>query len=128
MNFTDRLTLRAPASKAALRRLLKVRHIPDYYVDFLNKSNGAEGFVGTVPLFLLRAEEIDEINIAAAIDEFVPGLVIFGSDLSGISYAFDTRQEHAPIVEFFDADIGDGEEQFCANSISDFFQYLSEQK
>ena|ERR1700730_2216444 len=126
MDFTYRLNPRAPASKTALRELRNVRRIPDDYIDFLSKSNGADGFIGTKPLFLFPAEEIDEINIAAAIDEFAPGLVIFGCDLGGISYAFDTRQEQETIVEFFDADIGDGEEQFCANCIGDFFKYLSE--
>jgi hypothetical protein len=126
VDHTDRLKLRPPASQKALRNLRKAKRIPDDYVEFLSKSNGADGFVGTTPLLLFCAEEIDEINIAAAIDEFAPGLVIFGTDLSGMSYAFDTRQERETIVEFFDADIGDGEEQFCANSIRGFFKYLSE--
>jgi hypothetical protein len=85
--FTDRLNLRAPASQKALRDLRKARHIPDDYVDFLSKSNGADGFIGTVPLILFGAEEIHPINIAAAIDEFAPGLIIFASDGGGISYA-----------------------------------------
>jgi hypothetical protein len=128
MNFTDRLILQAPASKTALRALCKVRRIPDDYIDFLTKSNGAEGSIGTNYLCLFRAEEIDEINVSAAIEEFAPGLVIFGSNLGGISYAFDMRQEQETIVEFFDEDIGDGEEQFCANSMSEFFKYLAERR
>jgi hypothetical protein len=128
MDFPDRLNLRAPASNAALRNLRKVRRVPDDYVDFLRKSNGADGFIGTVPVSFFSAEQIVELNIAAAIDEFAPGLIMFASDLSGISYAFDTRKKQETIVEFFDADIGEGEETFCANSIADFFKYLSEQQ
>jgi hypothetical protein len=55
MDFTDRLNLRVPASKTALRKLRKVRRIPDDYIDFLTKSNGAEGSIGTRPRLALLA-------------------------------------------------------------------------
>lgn len=127
MEYTCNLNLTQPASNAALKQLSSVGRLPKDYVDFLLQSNGAEGFVGNSYLILFPVEAIEPINQAAAVDKFAPGLIIFGSDGGGKSYAFDTRPEEVTIVEFFDMDIGDEEAVFCAKSLGGFLKYLSDQ-
>ncbi|HUW28640.1 MAG TPA: SMI1/KNR4 family protein [Sulfuriferula sp.] len=127
MEYANKLNLKQPASEATLMQLRSADRLPKDYVDFLRKSNGAEGFVGNSYLILFAAEAIEPINQAAAVDRFAPGLIIFGSDGGGKSYAFDTRQEEVTIVEFFDMDIGDEEPVFCAKSLTEFLKYLSDQ-
>ena len=127
MEYANNLNLKQPAPETALRQLRSAGRLPKDYVDFLRESNGAEGFVGDSYLILFGAEAIEPINEAAAVDRFAPGLIIFGSDGGGKSYAFDTRGDEVTIVEFFDMDIGDEEPTFCAKSFIGFLKYLSDQ-
>jgi hypothetical protein len=90
MKYLDRLELKAPVEQAALRELRATYKVPKDYIDFLKTSNGALGYVGTTPLQLYSAEEIVEYNRIIDTESYAPGLVLFGSNLSGIDYAFDT--------------------------------------
>lgn len=74
--------------------------IPDQYFDFMRSSNGASGFVGESSYLLLwPIEQILELNEAYAVEEFAPGLLLFGSNGGDVAYAFDTHSEEMPIVE-----------------------------
>ena len=128
MEYVDNLNLKQPAAEAALKQLRSASRLPNDYVDFLRVSNGAEGFVGSSYLILFAAEAIESINQAAAVDRLAPGLIIFGSDGGGKSYAFDTRREEVTIVEFFDMDIGDEEPTVCAKSFTGFLKHLLDQR
>ena len=127
MEYVESLNLKQPAAGDTLKQLRSVDRLPNDYVSFLRMSNGAEGFVGSSYLILFATEAIESINQAAAVDRLAPGLIIFGSDGGGKSYAFDTRREEVTIVEFFDMDIGDEEPTVRAKSFTGFLKYLFDQ-
>ncbi len=74
--------------------------IPEDYLDLMRYSNGMVGCPGEEAYLLLhRLDELPKINAAACVNELAPGMLIFGSDGGGMTYAFDTRSEPAKIVE-----------------------------
>ena len=73
--------------------------LPSDYVDILLYTNGAEGFVGGSYLRLYPAERLAELNQSYAVNEFAPGLLIFGSSGGGEAFAFDTRSLPVSIVQ-----------------------------
>ena len=73
---------------------------PMDYVDFIRYSNGATGKIGDKGwLELWTLEYIKENHATAQVEEYVPGLVMFGSNGGGEAYGFDVRQRPIQIVQ-----------------------------
>lgn len=73
--------------------------LPSDYIEFVRYSKGAEGPIGiTNYLVLWHIEDLKSINEDYEIDEFAPGLVLFGGDGGDTGYTFDTRNEQMPVV------------------------------
>jgi hypothetical protein len=85
------------AAIAAGEAQLGVR-FPGDYVEFLKSTNGGEGFVGKEYVVLWGIEELASMNQSYEVQEYVPGLLIFGSSGGGEAYGFDTRTPRWPIV------------------------------
>lgn len=66
---------------------------PQDYVDFMLLSNGCEGIIGDSYLRIWPIEDIIKMNQAYEVDEYVPGLIIFGTNGGGEAFAFDKRTE-----------------------------------
>jgi hypothetical protein len=99
--FIQGLTLRAGATEQALGECQDTLGIklPSEYVQFVKKSNGTEGFVGEDSyLMMWPVEELPAMNVSYEVQEYAPGLLLFGSDGGGEAYAFDLREERQPIV------------------------------
>jgi SMI1 / KNR4 family (SUKH-1) len=102
--------------------------LPEWYLDLLRLSNGAEGPVGSSYLGLWPAEEVINNNDECGAREFFPGMLLFGSDMGGTAYAFDGRDGKSSIVEIpfisnFPEDVikrGDTLEVFLQFLISQF--------
>jgi hypothetical protein len=99
--------------------------LPDEYKSFMRFSNGAEGSIGKNSYVALWSlEEIVELNKDYSVNEFVPGLVLFGSDGGNTAYAFDKRTPEISIVEIplivMDLDYVEK----CGNTFNDFLYYL----
>jgi len=73
--------------------------LPLDYKTFLGRSNGGEGFVGQNYLILWASEELAQFNNEYEVQDYAPGLILFGSDGGGEGYAFDMRTTPAPIVQ-----------------------------
>jgi SMI1 / KNR4 family (SUKH-1) len=127
MELINRLNLTAPATEDALKQLQQVARIPDDYIAFLRRSNGGEGFIGSSYLIVFGAEEVTSVSLDAEIKDIIPGLIMFGSNGGAKSYAFDTTKAEESIVEFYLIDIDDEDPVLLANSLDDFFRYLSKQ-
>jgi hypothetical protein len=73
--------------------------LPNDYVDFIKRANGADGpfgkdgYLNLWPVHDLRAK-----NKGYQVDDFAPGLLLFGSDGGGEAFAFDTRDPTLPVV------------------------------
>lgn len=72
---------------------------PPDYRKFLGEMNGGEGFVGGNYLILWSVNELEQFNREYEVQEYAPGLVLFGSDGGGEGFAFDTRSSPAPVVQ-----------------------------
>jgi hypothetical protein len=72
--------------------------LPSDYLKFMEEINGGEGFVGSNYLILWRIEELAKMNIDYQVQEYAPGLFLFGSDGGGEAFAFDLRSPSAPII------------------------------
>jgi hypothetical protein len=72
--------------------------LPSEYKEFLRTTNGGEGFVGERYVILYPVEELASANKDYMVQEFAPGLVIFGSDGGGEAFGFDTRTPQRAVV------------------------------
>lgn len=103
------------------------RALPTDFAHFLRGSNGAEGFLRPgVYIQLFNVRDLQEINQAAAVDEFAPGFLIFGSDGQGTSYAFDYRRSGTPVLAVKDEQMSRESASVVANSFTDFIRSLIE--
>ncbi|SRR6266487_5605684 len=91
---------KAPAGASSIRQFEMESgfRLPDDYAQFLQQTNGGEGFVGNAYLILWRIEELLEMNKDYQVAEFAPGLFLFGSNGGGEAFAFDMRSDAMPIV------------------------------
>ena len=69
------------------------RVLPTDFKDFLRATESYDNFIGTHYLVIWRADEIIRYNRANRVDEYAPGLLLFGSTGGGDSFAFDYRSE-----------------------------------
>jgi hypothetical protein len=73
--------------------------LPAEYVEFLRLTNGGEGFIGENEyLISFPVEQLCSLNHDYHVQEYAPGLLIFGSSGGGEAYGFDTRSLDWPIV------------------------------
>lgn len=60
------------------------------YVEFLTRYDGAEGFVGADNYIVLwSASQLRELNEAYRVADFVPGVLLFGTDGGDIAFGID---------------------------------------
>ncbi len=72
---------------------------PDDYRDFMQFSDGGEGFIGQEYLILWKVEELEQFNREYEVEKYAPGLLLFGSSGGGEGFAFDTRNSPYKIVQ-----------------------------
>lgn len=87
--------LNGPATEESIRQAslsLRIKLPPDY-AEFMKKHNGGEGFIGDNYVILWRVEELAPFNRDYEVEQYAPGLIMFGSKGGGEAYAFDTRKQ-----------------------------------
>ena len=102
LKFIEGLELRPPATTDIIDKFEKKSDIklPYSYKEFLQLSNGGEGFIGDNSYVILWSiEELIEINESYEVNDYAPGIFLFGSDGGGEAYAFDIRSEAMNIVQ-----------------------------
>jgi hypothetical protein len=72
--------------------------LPQDYLDFLRRHNGGEGFIGDNYIVFWKAEELADFNREYEVEQYAPGILLFGSDGGGEGYGFDTQSAAMPIV------------------------------
>lgn len=93
---------RPPATNDMIDKFEEASNIklPDEYKDFLKLTNGGEGFIGENSYVMLWAvEELIELNESYEVNDYAPGLFVFGSNGGGEAYAFNTRSNSMDIVQ-----------------------------
>jgi SMI1 / KNR4 family (SUKH-1) len=66
------------------------RALPQDYIDFLKRHNGGEGYIGGEYVMLWKLEELEEFNRDYEVREYLPNVLLFGSDGSGEAFGFRT--------------------------------------
>ena len=93
--LTAGLTIAGRASRADIDRAetsLGLR-FPKDLVEFYESSDGAEGWVVNEYLAMWPIDQLVELNDAAKVSAFCPGLVILATNGGGDGYGLDTRND-----------------------------------
>jgi hypothetical protein len=97
--------------------------LPEDYRYFLTIADGAEGFLGEeIYVMLWPVEEILEMNTGYEVQEYAPGLLLFGSNGGGEAYAFDTRDGRMAVVSVPFVGMDLSEIRFLAPSFNEFVE------
>jgi hypothetical protein len=102
---------------------LKIKFSAEY-IDFLTTTNGYEGPLGNRYLVLWPVDKLDEFNKSYHVENFAPGLLLFGSDGGDIAYAFDVRSPHISIVEVPFIGMSLDEVKIISSTFYGFLMYL----
>lgn len=70
-----------------LENKLRVK-FPIDYIEFMLFSNGYEGSIGESYIAIWLIEELIEANESCEVEEYTPGLILFGSDGGEEAFAF----------------------------------------
>jgi hypothetical protein len=99
-HLLDRFSANAPAPESEIERFRIEAGfaLPDDYLDFMRRADGGEGIIGEAYVILWRLGELLELNKAYEVDEYAPGLFLFGSDGGGEAFAFDLRSTTKPVI------------------------------
>lgn len=127
--YLENLTRRAPMSDSALTKSqdqLGIK-LPNDYLELLSVTNGGEGFIGKNSYVILwGVEELATMNQSYQVQEYAPGLLIFGSDGGGEAYGFDTRMQLWHIVQVPFVGMDWALAQPVGKSVGDFLKHLYE--
>jgi cell wall assembly regulator SMI1 len=100
--------------------------LPPEYHEFLRFTNGGEGFIGPNSYAMLwKISELLEFNREYQVQEYAPGLLLFGSSGAGEAFAFDLRAKQKTTmvsVPFIGMDLG--EVVPLAETFAGFLEYL----
>lgn len=80
-----------------VERTLAVR-FPEDYATWLQDHDGLEGDLGGSYLSLYALGELIERNRGYAVAEFMPGLILIGTDGGGEGVGLDVRSPGTPVV------------------------------
>ncbi|MBO9609555.1 MAG: SMI1/KNR4 family protein [Paenibacillaceae bacterium] len=124
----DTLDLNQPADLQMIRKAEEelAIHFPDEFIEFLQYSNGASGYVGESDnqLNVWGVYELKDEHTNYRVEKYAPGLVLFGSDGVGNAYAFDTRNANLPVVTIPFVPLRLSEVKPCKPSFFDFIKAL----
>lgn len=123
----DRLERGEPASSTAMGLLPRSCPVdlPEDYLEFVSYSNGAAGtFLNGNHVILWPVERLVERNQAYEVENYAPGIFIFGSSGGGEAFGFDSRSSMAVMqVPFVGMQLSDVE--YLAPSFTEFLIALS---
>lgn len=127
LEFAKELEKKDGASQSALSQLECEVGIPlpADYKEFLLFTNGAEGKMGQSYLMIWPAEEVMRNNKGYAVEEFAPGLLLFGSSGGGMAYAFDTRAPELLVVEVPFIGMNLESIKRCGSNFTEFLEHLA---
>lgn len=99
-------------------RTLGLQRLPAEYRSWCCEHDGAEDSVGDVYLVLYSVDDVVEASLQMR--EFVPGIVVIGSDGGGELFAFDGRSADSPIVMVSAIGLGWGDSIVQAKTFDEF--------
>ncbi|RPJ52068.1 MAG: SMI1/KNR4 family protein [Acidobacteria bacterium] len=129
IELVSRLKGNPPATEEAILDFERSAglNLPPDYRAFLRQADGAEGFVGEGGYVILwPVEKLLEWNEAYEVEEYAPGLVLFGSSGGGEAYAFDSREGQMDVVAVPFVGMDLSEVARISMTFAEFLEALSE--
>jgi hypothetical protein len=130
-NLLKRFQKNGPASPDAVDAFEQESSVqlPIAYREFLFSANGGEGFIGSDSYAMLwKVEELLRFNREYQVDEYAPGLLLFGSSGGGEAFAFDMRREDVqPVVSVPFVGMDLSETLVLADTFDGFLEHLEDQ-
>jgi len=74
------------------------RELPRDYIAFLREHDGGEGSLGDRYLVLWKSTELVQFNREYEVEEYAPGVVLFGSNGANEGFGFDSRDGAMRVV------------------------------
>ena len=69
-------------------------NLPQDYLAFMHQHNGGEGPVGkNAYMQLVPLEELVSFNKDYEIEKYLPDIILFGTDLGGTLFGYDTKKK-----------------------------------
>lgn len=98
--------------------------LPNDYKEIVKVLNGFEGSISNSYIVFWSVNELIELNEGYGVNDFAPGIFLFGSDGGNQAYGFDVRDDEMRIITipFIVMDIDDIE--ICGEDMNEFYQYL----
>ncbi|WIV21156.1 SMI1/KNR4 family protein [Paenibacillus polygoni] len=98
--------------------------LPNDYKEIVKVLNGFEGTISNSYIVFWSVNEVIELNEGYGVDDFAPGIFLFGSDGGNQAYGFDVRDDEMRIITipFIVMDIDDIE--ICGEDMNEFYQFL----
>lgn len=126
IQYTEKLDLNPGATESQIAKAEADLHVsfPLDYLEFMQFSNGVEGFVGHQYLELWRIEDLQAMNAGYRVPEFLPDFLMFGSDGGGTGYVFDLRTTAMPVMAVEQAALNLDEVQPIAPTFFGLMQIL----
>ena len=100
------------------------KELPKDYKDFIKETNGGIGEINDSYIELWSIEDIENNNINYAVEEFLPGVILIGSNGSGDAYGIDMRRGRNDYIKVPFMDMDFDEMDVCGRTIEEFFNNL----
>ena len=101
---------------------IKLNSKYEHYEKFLNKTIAGEGVLNEVNYLLLwDKNEIQDLNNAYEVEEFLSGIILIGSDGGDVAYGINVKGEFIE-VPFIGMD--DEEVKIVASDFDQFINYV----
>lgn len=75
------------------------RDLPADYLEFMQITNGGEGFVGGEYLMLWELKDLAPFNREYEAEKYLPDVMLFGSNGGGEAYGFRTTVSGPEVVQ-----------------------------
>jgi hypothetical protein len=102
------------------------RRFPKDFIDYLKRQNGGEGFVGNEYLMLWKLEELEEFNREYEVHEYLPDVLLFGSNGGGDAYGFSTDTMPWKVIKVPFVGMSPDDCERIAASFSEFLEVLEQ--
>ena len=100
--------------------------LPEDYLSFMHQHNGGEGPVGeNAYLQLIPLEELASFNKDYEIEQYLPKIVIFGTDLGGILFGYDHEKKLFCAVD--SCSMVEEDVRFAGNSFDEFIKAIDQE-
>ncbi|MNO85658.1 SMI1 / KNR4 family protein [compost metagenome] len=99
-------------------------NLPNDYKDIVKVLNGFELAISISYIVFWPVDVLIELNEGYGVNEFAPGIILFGSDGGNQAFGYDLRDDEMKIITipFIVMDLNDIE--ICGKDMNDFYQYL----